>query len=197
MEVEEPVLVEPEPEPIVVRRVVASPRVAVAPHPNNHPVTSLDEWQRCCRTIGAAYNFPRPPRRMLVKPGTHVFVQLGNDIEGVWYDGACGWLGAFINLDVFNDTTQRWEPVGTNYRTAKACGPNWGTAANMGVRFPVGDSGTYLLRARVISFALPLRRDLSFDRYLYACRDVEVDYIFTQVRVVEDPTDDDIDWEAG
>ncbi len=94
------------------------------------------------------------------------------------------------------DASQIWKRVGYRYRTAKACGPNWGTVQNMGVRFVPGDSGEYLLRAQVISLALPLRRDLTFDRSVFACRDVEVDYIFTKIRVVEDPSDDDLDWEA-
>jgi len=73
--------------------IVASPRVALSLNPQT------EDAGAACGTLGAAYNFPRDNGRMLLRQGTLLFVRFDRNIEGVWYENACGLLGSRLTLE--------------------------------------------------------------------------------------------------
>jgi hypothetical protein len=192
----------PVPQPRKIYYNVASPRVALANQPPlMTPTADALEAEFApvpyCRTIGAACNFARGDGRLLVRKGTHIFVKLAGDIEGVWYEKACGYLGAVIALDIQRPGSNEWVTLGQDSRVGKRCGPAVGTARNIGVVFEANRPGEYLLRARIISFALPLGPTLEEPdnlRDLLPCGDVASDEVFIKVRVIERMVIEDLRW---
>jgi hypothetical protein len=143
--------------------------------------------------IGAAENFARPPARMVVPLGTPVVFRLGPETEGVWYDGACGWLGAGLYVSARLGTGE-WHRVGRAFDVARECGPALGHADGPRVVWEAPRPGQYLVHAQVFSLAQPLRPDLGYERsYLYN-RALDISTVRTQVRVVRTVTPDDLAW---
>jgi hypothetical protein len=76
--------------------IVASPRAALALHPL---LDATDEPVRC-PAVGAVSNFPRRDSRMLVRQGTVIVFRYDRNVEGVWYDGACGLLRSNLEVEM-------------------------------------------------------------------------------------------------
>jgi hypothetical protein len=189
----------PEPQPQRHRYVVASPRVSLANHPpllrvaDDGTAESVDGLRPDilpldCPTIGAAYNFPRGDGRMVVRKGDTVFIQLDNETEGVWYEKACGYLGAMIFVYIHDREGERWVRLGNDGRYAKRCGPGKGQGINIGVPFHANRPGVHYLSACVVSFALPVNPDVVEPtnlRSLLRCGDVDISE--TRLRILVTP----------
>lgn len=177
--------------------VVASPRAALTVL---QPCAEAAEVY-CCQTAGAAYNFPRQDGRIVVRPGTLVVFRLDRNIEGVWYPGACGWLGTQLVLEIRTVTSAgdlEWVVIGKDAAAAERCGPVAGRA-NVGVRHAFNRPGRYLMRAKVWTSALPTC-DLADDAN---APDIDCpgavkayDEVYVLVRVPEDQvTPEDLEWQ--
>jgi hypothetical protein len=194
-----PTPIDPRPIPIPVperhRYVVASPRVSLAGHPpllqvatdgtaNSADAARPDILPLDCRTIGAAHNFPRRDGRICVQVGDSIFFQLDNETEGVWYEKACGYLGAMIFVYQHDRDGDRWVPIGRDARYARLCGPGKGQGVNIGVPFHANRPGVHYISACVVSFALPVRPgvDVNDLRSLLHCGDVDISE--TRIRVL-------------
>ncbi|MBN2138358.1 MAG: hypothetical protein JW720_11175 [Sedimentisphaerales bacterium] len=77
----------------VLKYAVASPRACLI-GPPDYPI------DRCWRPQGDADNFARRNGRLRVPVGTRVIFCLSRDIEGVWYSGSYGCLGASMVLQI-------------------------------------------------------------------------------------------------
>jgi len=88
----DPNAVRPRPVP-VLRYAVASPRACLIGPPDR----SID---RCWRPQGDADNFARRNGSIRVPVGTRIIFCLSRDLEGVWYTGSYGCLGASMVLQV-------------------------------------------------------------------------------------------------
>lgn len=196
------------PQPKLVRRVVAAPRVSVARLPGAlRPQAEEDATEeeplnegaerKPCEIIGAAQNFARPPARMVVPLGTLVVFQTGPDTEGVWYEDACGWLGVYLRVSARRVRTDAWHGIGRAYQAKRECGPALGHSDGLQVAWEPERTGTYQVRSHVVSFAQPLRSDLVLRRVDARCRDVDVAEVMTVVRVVETVTPEDLAWAEG
>lgn len=185
--------------------IVASPRASLAPRPGT--TGSPDER---CSVVGAATNFQRDNGRLLVRAGTGILFRYDRNVEGVWYDNACGLLRSELVVEMRpiepdtepSDNTNgaepaEWSLVGRDGAAARTCGPVVATA-NIGVRsrFPV--AGDFLVRCTIRTFAIPegeVARTGEATDFCGAARDVDI--VLTHVRVVDrDATNRDIDWEV-
>lgn len=197
----------PIPTPERHRYIVASPRASLAGHPPLLQVAAdgtadvvdadrPDILPRDCKTIGAAHNFPRGDGRMCVKVGDSIFFQLDNETEGVWYERACGYLGAMIFVYKHDRDGDRWVPIGRDARYARFCGPGKGNGVNIGVPFHANRPGVHYISACVVSFALPVSPgvDVSDLRSLLRCGDVDVSETRIRVLVTRDIQPDHRDW---
>jgi hypothetical protein len=145
------------PVPAVIRHVVAGPRAALAPCP---PAVAEDPANICCPMTGAAWNFARDDAAITMKLGTTLRVKLSDQIEGVWYERTCGWLGTVLVLemkDPAGTSETPWIPLGRDGAADRRCGPSIGRARDVGVSFRPEQIGNYLLRARIFTYALPAR----------------------------------------
>jgi len=153
----------PLPRPQVVSYVVASPRATLAsipPVPVTNPTDESGTVMPETPTIGAAFNFARADGRTIIRHGAVLRVKLSENIEGVWYDKANGWLGTALLLDVKNPrpdsiSSNMWTTVGRDGAAGYRMGPSIGTCENIGVNFAPPLPGRYLLRARILTYAFP------------------------------------------
>jgi len=167
------------PFPRVVKCAVAGPRAALVFEPLPIlPVEPVPEEQALDgevvpdphpvgRSIGDTYNFIRPDQAVTLRWGQMLDVKLHDEIEGVWYKHAKGWLGTVIILDIrrpdvdpeneLSAEDRAWVTLGRDGAAAFRVGPSIGRAREIGVRFYPRRPGHYLLRARVYTYALPFR----------------------------------------
>jgi len=176
----------------VRRYVVATPRASLAVVEAN-TVDSL-----CCQTVGAAYNFPARDARLLARRGTMLILLLGPDLEGVWYDQACGVLGTQMVVEMLdpNSTQETWVEIGRRGARGRRCGPSIGKAL-IGLRHRFVEPGEYLLRAKVTTLAIPYNEaapDVVDETD--PCAVVAYDEVYVQVRVLDvAPTQEDVEWQ--
>lgn len=179
--------------------VVASPRASLALKPG---ITA--EEAGACDTIGAAYNFPRQNARMLVKTGTTIYFRYDRNVEGVWYEGACGLLRTGLKLawaplpevtiQVFPPEVD-WQEAGEDQAEGRTCGPKVGTAA-IYVAHAFAEAGDYVVRANATTVAVP-EGELSTD--VARCGAAyKSDNVYIHVRVIDDlPTPEELQWFEG
>ncbi len=179
--------------------IVASPRASLALKPGVTPDTA-----QACDTIGAVFNFPRRNGRMLVKTDTVIRFRYDRNVEGVWYQGACGLLRSVLRVayipippegvaDV-NAEDLTWIPIGADKAEGRGCGPALGTAAIV-VPYAFAEPGDYLVRANIATFAVPdneLAADVEF-----CGAAARRNNVYIHVRVIDAlPTEEDLRWYA-
>ncbi len=162
----------------VVEVGVASPRAALM----RVPPQADDAARGRCPSQGTAFNFARPDFRLTVQQGTLVKVRLSEETEGVWYDGAFGQLATFLLLEM--KAEEEWQPLNWDFAQDVRHGPSVGVARDVSTRFEALDPGTYRLRAKVLTYALPLGPDFG---HLLGCADDAYDVIHITVHVVAEP----------
>ena len=137
--------------------VVGSPRAALVYHPSIADVSGATDGY-VQHVVGGAHNFAIRGATLQLRLGTTLRVRLSNEIEGVWYPRACGWLGTLRGLDEkIGDGTwaDSWRELGGVGAGDRGCGTSTGTARDVSVRFRPPAPGDYLLRARLYTFAVP------------------------------------------
>ncbi len=147
----------------VHRYVVASPRVALSHVPPTVTADGETVVPVPCPVLGSAHNFRRPDGRIMVRLGSNVVFVLDRHIEGVWYPRACGLLSSQLvlegtPLDAEGTPADEWVLIGHDGARGLRCGPSLGTA-RIGVAHRFDRAGDFLLRAKVISRAIPLPID--------------------------------------
>ena len=140
----------------VVDVVVASPRATIAPV----PFPQVDDAQDAhIRSVGAAWNFARHALTVRMRLGNVLHTKLSDEIEGVWYPRACGFMGTLLVLEIQRPYgSGQWSEIGRDGAAGHACGPRIGTA-RVGVRYRPLQPGVYKLRARIATYAIPTRPD--------------------------------------
>lgn len=185
-----------QPHPPTVERPIASPRVSVATHPNLvQPTVDAVEANRCCRQIGAAFNFARRDARMVIRQGTTVDFSIPR-AEGVVYEKSCGWLALYVRLDV-QDANGHWRFLDNYFRHVRVSGPHIAHAEDIAIPYRPREPGQYLVRATIVTYAIPVAPDLALDRSKMRCADIARDTVLTSIRVVGRPTPADLEWEAA
>jgi len=154
-------------------------------------------------TVGAAHNFPREDGRLLVRQGSKVDFRLDRNIEGVWYEGACGILCTqlVVEMQDAEGVTETWAEIGTDGAGAHRCGPQIGRA-DVTVHHRFNEAGRYLVRATVRTAAIPLdtiveAATAADPSMLYSCAAVERDEVYVTVHVLApavEPLPEEIDW---
>jgi hypothetical protein len=184
--------------------VVASPRASLAKTTCRHLDLHAADARHRCGTMGAAFNFASDNGRLKVRAGTVISFRLGRDIEGVWYDGACGRLSTQLKVDMLrlpadidpidtraalaHDKDRRWKELGQVAVGGTRCGPSIGTA-DVKVRHQFRRPGLYLVRASVSTKASPLLRPIAdaTNGILPSCGAKASDEIYVLVRVNSGP----------
>jgi len=177
--------------------IVASPRASLALKPGVSP-----DAVEACETIGAVYNFPRSNARMLIRTNTAVRFRFDKNTEGVWYEGACGLLRTVLRVAYIAIPEEgladveaeglTWIPIGEDKAEGRGCGPALGTAAIV-VPYTFTQSGDYLVRACVATYAVP-ENELATDvAFCGAAR--RVDNVYIHVRVIDaTPNEEQLQW---
>ena len=162
--------------------VVASPRAALTT-----PGKPYDNYWWA--TTGAVDNYPADEMKFCVRKFTTVIFRLSRQIEGVWYNNACGRLGTrlILQLQVPSPcgTHPVWKTVGADGASGVRHGPSIGTA-NVKVPFRFFRPGIYRLRAIIDSYAVPYRPVNSLSasapqRLWYADKERSIVYLTVQV----------------
>lgn len=132
--------------------VLASPRASLIPIGEPAQDAGVP-----CESLGEAANFPRRQGSIVVRQGHEVLFELDRNIEGVWYPGACGAISTQIILEgaeIVGGEPTEFVPVGRNGAAARRCGPHVATA-RVGVPYRFNEAGEYVLRARIVTHAVP------------------------------------------
>lgn len=177
--------------------VVASPRASLALKPGVTPDTAAE-----CDTIGAVFNFPRRGGRMLVGLNAHVLFRFDRNTEGVWYEGASGLLGTALRVEYLQfdpdnpvdptDSELEWTFIGRDGAEGLRTGPGIGTAA-IGVPFIFPEVGDYLVRATVLTYAVP-ENEIP-DDVAYCGAAGKRNRVLVHVKVIDgEPTQAQLEW---
>jgi hypothetical protein len=177
--------------------IVASPRASLALRPGVSP-----DQAEPCDTIGAVFNFPRRHGRMLVRTSTAVRFRYDKNVEGVWYDGACGLLRTRLVLDytpipadgvdISDLSNVEWAPIGEDKAEGRGCGPAIGTASIV-VPYTFAHAGDFLVRARMATYAVP-EHELAAD-VAFCGAAAKRNVVYIHVRVIgATPTEEQLRW---
>lgn len=164
---------------------VASPRAALM----RIPPQGEDAAWGPCPSYGAAFNFARPDLEVALREGTLLKIRLSQETEGLWYEKSFGLLGTFLILEL-KTPADEWQILDWDLAKDVRHGPSVGVARDVSTRFKALDPGTYRLRAKVFTYALPLGPE--DDDHLFGCADDAYDLIHITVHVAGDPVPDPV-----
>ena len=183
---------EPDPEPMIREVRVASPRaalvMAVCDNTPQKP-TEISAVQPVPHQVGAAENFASKPIALVVPKGQVIYFRDSRDIEGVWYRRTHGWLASafFLQIKDPTGTEDTWIPIGHDGAYAIRKGPSVGRA-NIGVRHRFERPGQFVLRAIVVTVAVPVDPNNADPNQKCPYTAFDYDEVLIRVQVVEEVT---------